>query len=120
MEGIVDGCAVDDCFWCALLYPEQDECPRCSKRMRYVAASLMDDVTLAAVLEQQLVAYQTARAQADHADDNRQERIERLTTLLEHLHRYAPAALAILDDLGGPPLARLRHHWESLTSATTG
>lgn len=112
MEGIVDGRAVDDCFWCGLLHPGRDECPRCDRRMRYVAAAMMDDVALAESLAQKVAAYHAAD------DDDRSGRAERLTALLEQLHGHAPASLTILDELGGPSIATLRREWNALTGAT--
>jgi hypothetical protein len=42
MEGIRDGRAIDHCFYCALLYPDLPECPRCQGKLRYEPAIMMD------------------------------------------------------------------------------
>tara|TARA_R110002096_G_scaffold250980_2_gene443593 strand:- start:2213 stop:2536 length:324 start_codon:yes stop_codon:yes gene_type:complete len=46
MEGISDGMAVDHCYYCALLYPELDACPKCENRFRYRPAQMRDATTV--------------------------------------------------------------------------
>ncbi len=42
MEGISDGIAVDDCFYCSLLHTELEACPLCGNSMRYQHAALLN------------------------------------------------------------------------------
>ena len=113
MEGIVDGQAMDSCFYCALLYPAeatgadtQDDCPLCGGRMRYRPAAMMSDADLGARVREHRDAY----VQATDTGERRQ----RLIALLTLLHDYAPAALAMLADTGGPTLDALRRDFEAL------
>ena len=111
MEGIFDGRAVDSCFYCLLLYPGQEDCPRCHSRMRYAAAAMMSDADLADALNQSIERYRSPV-------DSRPARVTALLDLLDLIHRYAPTSLALLGDLGGPALAELRRAYEALASSS--
>ncbi len=108
VEGIRDGGAVDDCFHCALLYPDREDlCPRCSSRMHYEPAALRDAVAIEAELTDLIGAYMGAQSAAT------------LEPLLTALHRYLPASA---DQLGpaGLTLARLRSDYERLFPPQAG
>lgn len=109
MEGIVDGRAVDRCFYCALLYPAREDCSRCGRRMRYIAAAMMSAEELAASLGERLASYRQAASKSARA--------EALIELLELLYRHEPDALAALVELGGPSVDDLRVAYEATTSA---
>jgi hypothetical protein len=93
VEGIFDGRAVDGCFLCELLYPDAhaDDCPRCGRRMRYQPAVMMNETALRDTVRERALAYIDAEPLLRQA---------RLIELLEHLHRFAPASLVVLDELG--------------------
>ena len=48
MEGISDGRALDRCFYCALLFPDVESCPRCGNRLRYQPARMAPSQSLQA------------------------------------------------------------------------
>jgi hypothetical protein len=105
-----DGRAVDGCFVCELLYPDtcQQDCPRCGRRMRYQPAIMMSDDALRDSVRERVIAFAHAGPALRQA---------RLIELLEHLHRFAPVSLDILDELGGagaPDLDALRRAYQSL------
>jgi hypothetical protein len=102
-----DGRAVDGCFVCELLYPDQHphDCPRCGRRMRYQPAIMMSDAALRDSVRERVLALAHAAPQARGA---------RLIELLEHLHRFAPASLDVLGELGAPDLDALRRDYHSL------
>lgn len=108
MEGIFDGRAVDGCFLCEFVQPEARDCPRCGRRMRYQPAVMMSDAELGDSVRERVRAY---------VDAELRQRQARLIELLEHLHRFAPAALdalAELSDAGAPDLDRLRRDYHIL------
>jgi hypothetical protein len=115
VEGIFDGRAVDSCFLCELLYPDAhaEDCPRCGRRMRYQPAVMMNDTALREAVRERALAYMEAEPRL---------RQQRLIELLEHLHRFAPASLVVLDELGQSGdggdvigLDRLRRDYRSVT-----
>lgn len=114
MEGIYDGGAVDTCFVCGLLYPErwQDGCPCCGRRMRYVAAAMMDSLALEATLSNLVARYRRAR-EADRF--GYPGRLRPLTDLLETIHRFAPDSLSALARIGAYSLDELRLDYEALS-----
>ncbi len=58
MEGISDGMAVDDCFYCALLYPNLSDCLRCGKRFKYRPARMRSSARLEDVLDDVIADFQ--------------------------------------------------------------
>ena len=46
MEGIADGFSVDSCYFCEWIAPNDEECPRCFKRMHYLPAGILDEDAL--------------------------------------------------------------------------
>lgn len=72
VEGIRDGAAVDQCFYCALLFPATKDCPRCQGRVRYRPASLARDEDLRALCQAAL---------SEFANSPTRERAERLGEL---------------------------------------
>jgi hypothetical protein len=105
-----DGRAVDGCFVCELLYPDayQHDCPRCGRRMRYQPAIMMSEAALRDSVHERVLAFAHAGPRLRQA---------RLIELLEHLHRFAPASLYSLDELGdacAPDLDELRRDYQAL------
>ncbi len=88
MEGIRDGEAVDNCFLCALIFPDlyADDCPRCRRRMRYSPAEHLDGPATDAVVGNAIEAYRDALTSRD-----------RLIELLALLHRLQPQSLEVLE-----------------------
>jgi hypothetical protein len=60
MEGISDGMAVDHCYYCALLYPELDACPKCENRFRYQPAQMRDATTVEGEIATAITAFRDA------------------------------------------------------------
>ncbi len=110
MEGVFDGRAVDDCFYCDLLYPGQysDDCPQCGRQMRYRPASLASDVDVRGYLQHQWHGYQRA------ADGS--ERRQWLRQILETLHHYQPMAFELWAEIGGADIGILRKNYEIFVS----
>lgn len=98
MEGIIDGRARDDCFVCGLLWPETEDCPRCRHRLSWQPAMLADELD---VLARVARGWDTWKLTEDSSE---------LETLLEALHRLAPASLEALAMVGGD-LDQLRRAW---------
>ncbi len=95
MEGIFDGRAADDCFYCTLLEPGIEPCPHCAGRMRWLPAALLSEPELRIQLAREATA--TTK--------------EALYALFTMLHRFAPASLEALEELGEPSLSELRTRW---------
>jgi hypothetical protein len=80
MEGIVDGGAIDSCFYCKLLYPELEPCPRCGNRLRYRSASMGTDSSPEEQVSALLKVFQLARTGAN------------AVALLQLMHRHPEVA----------------------------
>lgn len=103
MEGIVDGRAVDDCFYCALLYPEEEDCPHCAKRLHYQPARMSEGPSPSQrwpLLVQQFQAHPTAA----HAQ-----------ALLELVHQNPEELRGRLGTAGTPSIETLRELFSSPT-----
>ncbi len=98
MEGIRDGFAGDDCFVCALLWPDTRPCRRCGGAMRWHHAAISDEAVQLVKVGRALDAWQ-----ASAGDDE-------LDTLLDVLHVGLPESLEALAGLGGS-LDELRQAW---------
>ncbi len=57
MEGIADGMAVDDCFYCAQLYPGLAPCPSCDNRFHYRVATMRHAEVTSARMDDAIAAY---------------------------------------------------------------
>ncbi|MEM9488525.1 MAG: hypothetical protein AAGC55_05245 [Myxococcota bacterium] len=106
MEGIRDGRAVDDCFRCALLYPGDDDCQLCGRRMRYMPATLVTPETIAQTVRELTAGYTQASQPAEQG--------RRLARLLAFVHRHGEVAQAALDQPGGRRLDQLRSDFDRL------
>ena len=96
MEGIVDGRAVDDCFYCALLYPESEDCPQCGKRLRYQPAQMAEGPSLIETWHVLLKQFQAETSPA-HAQ-----------ALLEHVHQHPEELKDKLGTASAPSIQTLR------------
>jgi hypothetical protein len=100
MEGIVDGRVADDCFVCALLWTDLGACPSCGGGMRWLPATMGDELD---VLARVARGWDTWRAT---------DELEWLEQLLEDLYRFAPGSLDALVAVGGD-LDELRRAWRA-------
>jgi hypothetical protein len=100
MEGIVDGRVADECFVCGLLWPGLVPCPRCAGSMRWLSATVADELDVLARVARGWDSWQASQD------------IDWLERLLEELHRFAPGSLDALTSVGGD-LDTLRDAWST-------
>jgi len=100
MEGIVDGRVADDCFVCGLLWPDLSPCPRCGGSMRWLPATIADELDVLARVARGWDSWQASQD------------AEWLVTLLDDLHRFSPGSLDALSAVGGS-LDALRAAWRA-------
>ena len=86
MEGIVDGGAIDTCFYCDLLYPEIEACPRCGNRLRYRSASMAESPAPEEQIEVLVKAFREARSEAN------------AILLLQLMHQHPEAVTGAIGD----------------------
>ena len=96
MEGIRDGRAVDRCFYCALLYPELELCPRCGNRLHYRPARMAPSQSLQESWSELVKRFQ-AGATREHAQE-----------VLEFYFENHAELDFTLDSPGSPSLEELR------------
>lgn len=91
---------MDSCFHCALLYPDLDSCPKCSKRVRYQPASMMN----AEELEERFRALLDSFARCSGPSE--------AEALLRLLHQYSDEISLHPGQAGCPTIEALRLAYE--------
>ena len=81
MEGISDGIAVDDCFYCSLLHTQLEACPLCGNSMRYQHAALLSSADIETQVDTLQRDYQLSPSQV------------LAKVLLSFLHRFGHEAI---------------------------
>lgn len=99
MEGIADGMAVDDCFYCTILYPSLDDCPKCGNRFRYRPAQMRSSDCIEPAISSAIAAFSSAPSTQSAAA---------LLTLWHELDEEA-ASFAIAERVA---LGELRAHFD--------
>ncbi len=99
MEGISDGMAVDHCYYCALLFPQLEPCPKCQNRFRYRPATLRN----AAEVEREIASAITSFRDAPS--------VTSATGLLKLWHEFGEQALPMLAR-ATIRIEELREHFE--------
>ncbi len=103
MEGIVDGRAVDRCYFCELLYPGLASCPLCGNRLHYLPAHMED-------VEETVIKIAECRAAFRERPS-----LESAKELLERMHEMGePSSALEREDLDA-----LRHYFPPQIGAET-